>query len=236
MNTQWTYLLINFCVIIIPFIFSFHRKLRFYQHWKSTILAICITALPFIFWDIYFTKIGVWGFNPDYFIGWKVYNLPIEEILFFICIPYACLFTYHCLKILIPNPFKNYKQINIILVMLSIIVIALNYNHLYPTVTFILLFFAIVVNGWFFKFEWLNNFYYSYCILLLPFFIVNGILTGTGIDKPVVWYNPEEIIGIRLITIPFEDAFYGCLLIMINVALFEFFRQSKNKHELFSIN
>ncbi|WP_435524242.1 lycopene cyclase domain-containing protein [Chryseobacterium indoltheticum] len=51
-----------------------------------------IVAFIFICWDIWFTKIGVWWFNDRYVIGWKILNLPIEEILFlflhsfFLCI------------------------------------------------------------------------------------------------------------------------------------------------------
>ena len=59
--------------------------------------------------------------------------------------------------------------------------------------------------------------------LLIPFFIVNGILTGTGLDEPIVWYNNAENMGLRFFTIPLEDTFYGMLMLILNVFLFETF-------------
>jgi lycopene cyclase domain-containing protein len=56
---------------------------------------------------------------------------------------------------------------------------------------------------------------------MIPFLIVNGILTGTGLEQPVVWYNPNEMIGLRLLSIPVEDVFYGLLMLIGSVTLFE---------------
>ena len=53
--------------------------------------------LLFIPWDIWFTDIGVWWFRDDYITGWKIFLLPIEEWLFFIVVPYACIFIYEVL-------------------------------------------------------------------------------------------------------------------------------------------
>jgi lycopene cyclase domain-containing protein len=63
--------------------------------------------------------------------------------------------------------------------------------------------------------------------LQIPFLIVNGILTGTGLDNPVVWYNPNHIIGLRIHTIPFEDTFYGMSMLLLSLALYEFFLSRK---------
>ena len=73
----------------------------------------------------------------------------------------------------------------------------------------------------------LPHFYLMYVIILIPFFIVNGILTGTGIEGEVVWYNDQENLGVRMLTIPVEDTFYGFALLLLNAFLMEVFSGRK---------
>ena len=54
---------------------------------------------------------------------------------------------------------------------------------------------------------------------------MNGILTGSGIEEQVVWYNDSENLGKRLGTIPVEDILYGMTLILLNYYLTELFRK-----------
>ena len=221
----WLYLLINFCSIIIPFIFTFHKRLHFYKNWKGLFSGIAIVGGLFIAWDFYYTYLGVWGFNSKYISGIHIANLPLEEILFFICIPYACVFTYHSFKVLKWSPFsaKTAKIITYVLIVALTTVAIMVPGNLYTAVTFLLLssflLYLITVE----KPAWLGHFYFSWLILLIPFFIVNGVLTGSGIEEQVVWYNDNENLGFRLGTIPIEDTFYGTLLILGIVYVYEKF-------------
>jgi hypothetical protein len=64
---------------------------------------------------------------------------------------------------------------------------------------------------------------------MIPFFIVNGVLTGTGLDAPIVWYNDLENTGIRYFTIPMEDVVYGWTLIALIIAVFQFYLEKSQK-------
>jgi lycopene cyclase domain-containing protein len=67
---------------------------------------------------------------------------------------------------------------------------------------------------------WLSQFYRAYIIILLPFCIINGLLTGL----PVVIYNSSYKLGKGIGTIPIEDYFYCMALLLMNVFFFEYFR------------
>lgn len=71
--------------------------------------------------------------------------------------------------------------------------------------------------------------YYITYLCIIPFFLVsNGLLTGSWIDEPIVWYNDLENMAQRIGTIPIEDSIYGFLLVMSNLLLFDFFRGTDN--------
>lgn len=224
-----TYLVINLVSVLLPLIFTFHPKLRFDLTWKSFWPAVFISAFVFILWDIYFTSLGVWGFNPAYITGHYIFNLPVEEVLFFICIPYASVFTYHCLnELLQKDPMSKYMdKITFTLVIFLSATGIFFIGNLYTGTTFILLAIMLLFLKYGLKIKWLGRFYRMYSIILIPFLIVNGILTGSFIEEPVVWYNDTENLGIRLMTIPVEDVFYGMLLLLLNITLYEYFKSAK---------
>lgn len=221
---EYTYLLVNFFTILIPFLFSFHPKLKFHRTWKAFFPAVFLTGLVFILWDMYFTYLGVWGFNEQYLTGIRLGNLPLEEVLFFFCIPYACVFTFHCLNLFMSKKVNIKRQMNITVFLVTILLVVgiMNIQHIYTSSTFLSLAILLVLSHFVWRIRWLNRFYVVYLLLLIPFFIVNGILTGTGIEEEVVWYNAEEFLNIRLHTIPIEDVFYGMELILANLLIYKF--------------
>ena len=222
---KYTYLIIDFAAFIVPFIFSFHPKIKFYKEFKYFLPANLSVALLFILWDTLFTDLKVWRFNSDYITGFYFGNLPIEEVLFFIFIPFSCLFTYHCFKKLINiDPRLNYdKKVSLILICILSLIGIYFIDRKYTASTFISLSIVLYFFQFIFKLEWLRTFYFTYMILLFPFLIVNGILTGSGLENPIVLYDNSENLNLRLMTIPVEDIFYGMCLILLNVLLYETF-------------
>lgn len=77
------------------------------------------------------------------------------------------------------------------------------------------------------KKEWYGWFIISFLVALIPFLIVNGILTGAITPKPIVWYSEDHIVGWRIITIPVEDIYYNMTLLLPITAIFEFLKKNK---------
>ncbi|HPG34054.1 MAG: lycopene cyclase domain-containing protein [Lentimicrobiaceae bacterium] len=217
------YFWINILSISIPFIVSFDHRLKFYKQWKFLLPAMLGTMLIFIPWDVYKTAAGVWGFNERYLQGVNIFNLPVEEWLFFIAIPYACLFTYHSFEYLIKQDYlgRYAKGITIILIIILTVVALLNPERTYTFVTFLATALFLSLHLFVFKTNYLGRFYFTFAIILIPFFIVNGALTGSFTPEPVVWYDNTRNLGIRLGTIPIEDSVYGLLLLLMNTSIYK---------------
>lgn len=215
------YLILNIASLIVPLLFSFENRMKYFKRWKAVFFSILTTAVFFIVWDIIFTKIGVWSFNPRYHSGIELFELPIEEWLFFICIPYASIFIHFAFQYFCPNVFLTDKTVKIIYwVLMAILLptIFLNYDKWYTLVNYSSL--VLVLSYAVFKApNVLNSFFITFLIVLIPFSVVNGILTGSFIDEPVVYYNNSENLGIRLGTIPIEDIGYAFSMLLMSLVL-----------------
>ncbi len=229
----YTYSLILFFTIIICFIASFDKRLRFDLHFFSFIKAAIIVAIPFIAWDVWFTDHGVWWFNTNYTLGIVIAGLPIEEWLFFICIPFSCVFTYYCL-----DKFFDWSKLssfNNIIVFVSIIVCSvvglINHDKIYTLVTAIATVSTLIYLHFFVRAQWITQASVVYTILMLGFFPVNGVLTGTGLASPIVNYNPGDFLGIRILTIPIEDAVYGYAQFLLVLYFFLLFKNKEKAYK-----
>lgn len=215
------YLVLNIASFFVPFLYSFENRMKYIRRWKAVFSAILLTAIFFIVWDVIFTKIGVWSFNPRYHAGIEFFDLPIEEWLFFVCIPYASLFIHFAFHYFFPNVAlsdKTVKTIYWIVIVVLIPTIAFHYDKLYTAVNYIVL--VLLLTYTVFKVPTiLNTFFITFLIVLIPFSIVNGILTGSFIEEPVVMYNNAENLGIRLGTIPIEDIGYAFSMLLMSLVL-----------------
>tara|TARA_B110000014_G_scaffold7570_1_gene5488 strand:+ start:766 stop:1467 length:702 start_codon:yes stop_codon:yes gene_type:complete len=216
--------------LAFPLLASWDKRFNYYAKWKALFPALFVTGTFFIIWDIIFTKNGIWGFSEIHSSTIKLFSLPIEEWLFFIVIPFSCLFIYESVKYFFD--LKNYNKLSqkflFGLGILLIIVGLFNNDKAYTFWNFLfcgsfLLYSTHKIRNYH------ADFLVAYLFSLIPFFIVNGVLTDGNFDfmhstDPVVWYNNSENLFIRMITIPFEDLFYNMLLLLMNITFYEKFK------------
>lgn len=222
---MYIYLYLNIFTILFPLALSFDKKVAFYKNWYALFPAILANAVFFIIWDVFFTLEGVWGFNDAYLTGIYFFNLPLEEVLFFITVPYACVFIYDVLNAYIRRDLlKPYaKAIALALIIILPLIAVFNISRLYTSITFILLTVMHLVHLRFFGDRVLGRFYLAYLVHLVPFLLVNGVLTYL----PVVWYNNAYNLGLRLVSIPVEDTMYSMLMLLITISVYEGIRSKR---------
>ena len=220
-----TYLLINILIIFFPLILSFDKNLKFYRNVPHVLQSIAFISTAYIIWDVIATERGDWSFNSEHLIGFYILSLPIEEILFFITVPYSCIFIYETVLFYIKEKKLNFN--NKLFVIPSILLVILgtifyDQNYTFTVSVFASAFFigAILFN------ESLldsRNFWITILIGFIPFLIVNYFLTSI----PVVTYNEAAFSGKRFITIPYEDFLYSFSMISLWILFYELAREKK---------
>lgn len=208
-----------------PLALSFDSKVAYYKWWPGLFAGILVNAILFISWDIWFVKKGVWSFNSAYTFNCNFLGLPAEEWAFFLVIPYASVFIYACIKSYFANlkPNKWLKNADLVLIVLLPLIILFNLKHTYTLVNASVALLVLCINRFYIKADYMQWFWPAYIIHLVPFFIINGILTA----KPVVIYNSNEITGLRLGSIPAEDSIYALSCLLIPVMIIERFRSKQ---------
>lgn len=223
---NFTYLILLLASVSVPLILSFDKKVGYWKNLKYILPAIFITALIFWIWDIRFTEAKVWSFNSGYTLGINLKGMPIEEWLFFIFIPYSCVFIYEVLKFYLEKyEFERLFQGLSIFLVVGFALIGYYYRQ--QAYTYLTFLFSAIYLGYILLrnnfSKHITKFYFSYFVSLVPFIIVNGILTSL----PVVEYNSAHIMNIRILTIPVEDFSYFFLMLLMVTSIYEMLKASK---------
>jgi len=214
------YLLFNIAVIIGPLALSFDRKVQFVRKWHLALVSVAAVSVPFLVWDMLVTDMH-WQFNPAFTMGVSLLGLPAEEWLFFLTVPFACLFTWEVMsgknQRNVSQKFASFARI-ITMILAPIGVLVILTGKVYTS-------FALIAFGLVGYFDWFlrtqifsRQVIYKYIGIISMFILVfNGYLTA----RPVVLYNDLYITALRIFTIPVEDFFYGFALTLLTVILYE---------------
>lgn len=207
--------------VSVPLIFSFDKKVGFYHYWKTLFPSMIAAGSVFLAADVIFVNKGVWGFNPAHHSGLLLLNLPIEEWLFYFLIPYACVFTHVVLISYFPNVRLSDKTVifvSFVIVLTLLFIIVLYHDRSYTVFIFTILIVSVIASLAA-KTRVLNTYYLTFLVILIPFLIVNSVLTGSFVSDPVFWYDKSGILGLRLFTVPLEDAGFAFSLILLVLSI-----------------
>ena len=220
---KFFYFLLLALSLSFPLLRSFEEKLSYYKKWIALFPAILTMMAIHIPIDILFTRLGIWSFNNDFVSGVYLFNLPLEEWLFFVIIPFCCVFIYESTNYFFKPQIASQKNlktsllIGVILIVLALVFFEKTYTTTYFSFSGIILILIFLC-----KPKWWKKFQIMFVFSLIPFLIVNGFLTGSFTDQPIVSYNDEQNLGIRLLNIPFEDIFYCFNILVLVVAVYEY--------------
>jgi len=196
-------------IIAFPLIFSFERRwIKFHTKIKPLLVSLLIVGIFFIAWDILATSRGHWSFNPIYINETTFMGLPIEEILFFVTVPYSCLFVFDSIlhfvedkRLFSPKRWIFYT-IGVLITLSAVAFYGKEYTFLAIISVGLTFLFVSVVDLKLFS----SRAYWIYTFLTLTLFLLfNYILTST----PVVLYSQNAISGFRITTIPIEDFLFN---------------------------
>lgn len=220
---HYYYLGLDLFTLSFPLLRSFEPKLQYWRKWPGLFTGIAVMAVVFLIWDAIFTANGVWGFNPRYTLGPRIMHLPIEEWLFFLVVPYSCVFIYEALRYYVRRDVlgRAARPLSIALIAVLLVVGLLHIDRLYTAITFLCTAALLMLHVFVLKSPYLGRFYLGYAVSLIPFFLMNGILTGWLLDEPIVWYNNAENLGIRMNTIPIEDSQYLLFFLLLTITFYE---------------
>jgi len=92
---HWQYLIVLGACLAITLPLEIFRPGVYRQAWRAA-RAVLPVAAAFVLWDEIAIAAHIWRYNTAYVTGVSIpFDMPIEEVLFFLVIPVCALLTYN---------------------------------------------------------------------------------------------------------------------------------------------
>ena len=207
------YVRIDLLVLALPLALSFDRKVAFWRKGPQVFAAIAAVVAVFGAWDAWMAARGIWAFNPAHAGEARFLHLPPGEWLFFVCVPYACLFVLECVRAYFPDHAIRIPGPVFPILAVFLFILAFMYRELaYTATTFLACGLALAALQALVPATLRSrNFWAALGLTYLPFLIANGFLTGI----PIVLYDDAENLAVRVGSIPVEDFFFSFAMLAL---------------------
>ncbi len=220
------YLWIIIFVFALAIALSIPGESPFYKEIFRVIPAVLIPAAVFIIWDYFFSVWSVWGINKEFITGRFWFGIPLESVLFYVAIPYAGLLLYAYSKKFIEKDVLRLfnKSITGFFLIVTLFLFFIFRKQLYTSIVSLVCAFLLTIRAWVSRPKSLSRFYLAYFISLVPVLIIYFTLIALG----VLWYDPAQILGIKIINVPVENILYFLALFLMNVAIYDYLKSRQS--------
>ena len=215
----YEYLLFNLFVISGPLLVFFWKKPGIVRpDFKPLFVTIFLAGIFFAAYDQLVVNY-FWSFNDKYITGIFLFSLPLEEVLFFITVPFACLLLWvnyrkHLSEKIFPK-FATYLLATVLILVPFFFLAGKIYSG-----SVLLVFLGVIVADFLLKTKLFSSRIFIIFIFLITnvlTFIFNLYLTA----RPIVIYNEIVKTNINIISIPIEDFVFGMALIALTLIIYE---------------
>ncbi len=205
---KYVYGVIPIVAALAPLVLSFDERVHFIQYWIPYVISVVVVGLIYLVWDVLAVRKGHWRFNDEYVGRRRFFDLPLGEYLFFVCIPYACLFLYEVGVAYLGNaqlfPWKGWWSW--IVGGMFLVGCWLVRDKGYTVLALFSAAVFFVLQGVFVpQLLGQTGFLFFLSLSTLGFLVVDGLYTSL----PTIFYNPEANTRLRVFTIPIEDFVYN---------------------------
>lgn len=96
---RYQYLILMALCVAITLPLEFLFGARVWRRPRRLLAALVPTVAVFTVWDVVAISRDHWTYNLKYVTGWELpFDLPVEELVFFVVIPICSLLTYEAVR------------------------------------------------------------------------------------------------------------------------------------------
>lgn len=205
---KWEYLIFNGIVLLASTLGIKLFKTGKWPDIQRAMRAIGIMGVIYLVWDWWVVD-WWWRFNPKYILEINFGKLPVEEILFFVTVPWSCLIIWVNIRERISGEWRVNMEGIFTIVGVIVGVWGWWQGKWYTLAVAIAVIWAAWLStrsNWWMRKKATSVFWGITILLTLVF---NGYLTA----RPVVIYNLDVASRLMAGTIPVEDMIYGLVLV-----------------------
>lgn len=203
----YTGLILGLAILVLPLLANLYFKIPDFKRVLTNFLkTYSVAGLGILFLNSFILERGDWSIASRYLSKINIGIIPVEFFLFFFAVPFAGIVLYEIINLKYKE--KRIALDNSFFYLFAFTFFALSIitaNHSYTTNVFFLNGVLMLVVSYFKNANVFltKNFYIFTLLSLIPFIIIDAILTMT----PILTYKSASIIGFKVGSLAIEDFF-----------------------------